>query len=430
MMPRAIDRRGGRAKLVALASVLQVGESLFPHPVPGIRLGLANIITLIVLVRHGVSASVSVAALRTLVSALVLGTFLSPAFLLSFVGALASTLVMAVFYLLSVRSRLPLFSCFGVSVAGSAAHLSAQLAVVGMLARTSAFLWLWPYCALAAVVAGLLTGWVARGAMGRIERLEKSGSAGQTGQGTGCDPEVPVELDKQAAPGQAQSTGRPRLLDRVPAEIRITVALVVCLVIVLSNQIQLYLPVALGLAVVLLVSRVPLESLWRGLVRSVPMLVMLGLIPILFTHWGRRLFSLGPVTVTETGLGEGGRLILRLGMLYFTATVLVLTTPAAAIASGLSQLVRRFRPGRFEPAGEKSDPDGCQLRDGSHPGLLGSAIMALNEYPFVWQDTLRVLRRKRLAGFVNLPAEVIAELITDAEGRRQSVERGGECAGG
>jgi len=36
--------------LIAIASVLQIAESLFPHPVPWLRLGLANMITLASLV--------------------------------------------------------------------------------------------------------------------------------------------------------------------------------------------------------------------------------------------------------------------------------------------------------------------------------------------------------------------------------------------
>ena len=38
------------AGLVALSCVLQISESLIPHPIPGLRLGLANVITLITLV--------------------------------------------------------------------------------------------------------------------------------------------------------------------------------------------------------------------------------------------------------------------------------------------------------------------------------------------------------------------------------------------
>jgi heptaprenyl diphosphate synthase len=80
--------------LIALASVLQIVESLFPHPLPWLRLGLANIITLTSLVIFGYAIAVQVAVLRTILSSFILGTFLTPGFFLSFSGALMSALVM------------------------------------------------------------------------------------------------------------------------------------------------------------------------------------------------------------------------------------------------------------------------------------------------------------------------------------------------
>jgi len=41
------------ALLVSMACVLQISESLIPHPIPGLRLGLANMLTLVALVTLG-----------------------------------------------------------------------------------------------------------------------------------------------------------------------------------------------------------------------------------------------------------------------------------------------------------------------------------------------------------------------------------------
>jgi len=62
------------AMLVACASVLQVAESLLPHPLPGVRLGLANIIAVMTMVCIGPGSAIQLAVLRTLVSSMVLGT--------------------------------------------------------------------------------------------------------------------------------------------------------------------------------------------------------------------------------------------------------------------------------------------------------------------------------------------------------------------
>jgi heptaprenyl diphosphate synthase len=49
------------ALLVALACILQISESMIPHPIPGLRLGLANMVTLTTMVllgfRHALSPS-------------------------------------------------------------------------------------------------------------------------------------------------------------------------------------------------------------------------------------------------------------------------------------------------------------------------------------------------------------------------------------
>ena len=89
------------ALLVAFACVLQIAESLIPHPIPGLRLGLANMLTLTAMVVLGFRYAMEVAVLRTVLSAFIMGTFLSPTFILSISGAVLSTLVMGFFYWLS-----------------------------------------------------------------------------------------------------------------------------------------------------------------------------------------------------------------------------------------------------------------------------------------------------------------------------------------
>jgi len=95
------------AIFVAVATVLQVAESLVPKPVPWLRLGLANAVTLLVLIRAGAAPAGVVTVVRLLLGGLVLGTLGSPAFLLS--AALASCTVMTL-NMYARRKRLPLES--------------------------------------------------------------------------------------------------------------------------------------------------------------------------------------------------------------------------------------------------------------------------------------------------------------------------------
>jgi heptaprenyl diphosphate synthase len=124
------------AKLAALAIGLSVAEAVVPSPIPGIKPGLANIVTLLVLERWGLRTAAWVSLLRVVAGSLVLGTFLSPSFFLGFTGAVSSLLVLA------AAHRLPRawFGPVSLSVLAAFAHIAGQ---VGL-----AYLWLIPHAGL------------------------------------------------------------------------------------------------------------------------------------------------------------------------------------------------------------------------------------------------------------------------------------------
>ncbi len=78
------------ALLAALAISIHMLEAAFPSPLPGVKPGLANVITLFTFLQYGWRIALQVTLLRVVISALLLGTFLSPTFLLSLSGALLS----------------------------------------------------------------------------------------------------------------------------------------------------------------------------------------------------------------------------------------------------------------------------------------------------------------------------------------------------
>lgn len=125
------DRR--IARLAAAAVGLSLMDAAIPTPLPGVKPGLANIITLYVLARHGWSSAVWVTGLRIIVSALLLGHFLAPGFFLSLAGALCSLLVLAPARHLPARW----FGPVSWSLLAALAHIAGQL----ILAR----LWLIPH---------------------------------------------------------------------------------------------------------------------------------------------------------------------------------------------------------------------------------------------------------------------------------------------
>ena len=108
--------------LTAAAIVIAILESFIPSiGIPGVKLGLANIVILIILYELGIVEAVIVNVLRVIVVGLVRGTFLSMGFLMSLTGCALSLGIMIVFYVLIKK-----FSIIGVSVIGSVFHVTGQ----------------------------------------------------------------------------------------------------------------------------------------------------------------------------------------------------------------------------------------------------------------------------------------------------------------
>ncbi len=125
-VPSEADRR--LAALAAVAVGLTLIEAVIPLPLPGVKPGLANIVTLIVLWRWGWRAAVWVTLLRIVAGALALGTFLTPTFVLSLSGGVASLLTLA----LAVHLPRRWFGPVSLSVLAGFAHIAAQLGVANL----------------------------------------------------------------------------------------------------------------------------------------------------------------------------------------------------------------------------------------------------------------------------------------------------------
>lgn len=143
------------ALLVALGVILHRVEALLPLPTPWIKLGLANIMTLLALVYLGFRDALLVTGLRIVLGSLIGGTFLGPTFFLSLGGGIAAILVMAPVY----RRGAGPFSLAGVSIAGAYAHiLTVVFCVYFLFIPQEGFLRLLPFFLSLALVSGLLTG--------------------------------------------------------------------------------------------------------------------------------------------------------------------------------------------------------------------------------------------------------------------------------
>lgn len=147
------------AVLAAYALALHGFEYLLPTPIPWLRLGLANIITLVALSLYGFSTAMSVTLIRVILASIFTGTFLGPAFLLSFSGGVSSTAAMG----LVLVAQKNLFGPVGLSLIGALFHNIAQLTLAYFLfiQRIEAIVIISPIVIFIGVLTGFANGVVA-----------------------------------------------------------------------------------------------------------------------------------------------------------------------------------------------------------------------------------------------------------------------------
>lgn len=141
------------AMLVALALALSYTERFIPLqlviPLPGVKLGLANIATLVALYALGWQKTIPIVVVRCFLGALFGGL---TGILFSLTGGLISLGVMA------FCKKAPLFSIYGVSILGAAAHNIGQI-LAAMALMGSVYVWAYlPYLLLIAIFTGTATG--------------------------------------------------------------------------------------------------------------------------------------------------------------------------------------------------------------------------------------------------------------------------------
>lgn len=145
------------AFLSAVGIALFVLESYIPMPLPFLRIGLANISSVIALILLGTTSMLTIVVLRIVVGSLFVGTFMSPAFVLALSAGVASALAMALAKLL----RKNIFSALGLSLIGSMTHVVVQLLIVRFIyVQNAAVLQLLPLLLLTALIGGLIVGWI------------------------------------------------------------------------------------------------------------------------------------------------------------------------------------------------------------------------------------------------------------------------------
>lgn len=138
------------ALLTAAALMISLLENFIPIPIPGVKLGLANAVSLYLLLYHRPREAFGVLLARLMLAALISGN--PSALLYSAAGGICALLL---------SWGLKRFSCFspiGLSVAGAAAHHIGQLCCAALITGSASILAYLPIMLLCSLLTGTLTG--------------------------------------------------------------------------------------------------------------------------------------------------------------------------------------------------------------------------------------------------------------------------------
>ena len=149
-----------------LALIFSYVETLIPiqFGIPGVKLGLANLIIVIALYRMKLSEAYLLSTVRVLLAGFIFGNYFS--IIYSLAGGLLSLTVMA---LLRKKGG---FSVIGVSIAGGVFHNIGQLIIASVIVETFSVMYYVPVLLIAGLVTGLLIGIASDGMLKRLANLE------------------------------------------------------------------------------------------------------------------------------------------------------------------------------------------------------------------------------------------------------------------
>lgn len=142
------------AILVSIGIVLSIVESLFPLPIPSVKIGLANIATLIALYLYSEKEAFIVQIFRIFMVGIIYSGILSISFILSLSSGLMSFLIMFIVY------KLKKASIFTVSVLGSIVHSITQLIISMIMLNSMDVIYFIPIMILLSIVSGYLTSFI------------------------------------------------------------------------------------------------------------------------------------------------------------------------------------------------------------------------------------------------------------------------------
>lgn len=151
--------------LVALAFIFSYIESLLPVSVgiPGVKIGLANMVVIVTLYTMGVAPAFAMSLVRIVLTGFTFGNLASMIY--SLAGGILSLLVMV------IARKTKLFSVTGVSVMGAVFHNVGQIIVAALVVENSSLFYYLPILMISGVAFGIIIGVVSAMLIKRLARF-------------------------------------------------------------------------------------------------------------------------------------------------------------------------------------------------------------------------------------------------------------------
>ncbi len=141
--------------LLALSVVLSIVEAsmpIFSGLIPGLKIGLANIVILFILYRYNFKDALYISVLRVFLVGILLTGIFSLTFFFSLSGALLSISMMA------LAKHFTKLSIIGISIIGSIFHSIGQIIIAILFLQTTAMIYYLPWLLLFSIPTGIIVG--------------------------------------------------------------------------------------------------------------------------------------------------------------------------------------------------------------------------------------------------------------------------------
>ena len=159
------------ALFLSIAVVLNIIESFIPifsNFIPGIKLGLSNIIIILVLYFYTLKDAITVSILRVFLVGIIRTGLFSVSFFFSLGGAIFS--VLSMFF----AKRFTKLSIVGISVVGAFFHSIGQVLVAIMILKNMNMIYYLPWILLFSIPTGILIGTISKVLLGHLQKILKN----------------------------------------------------------------------------------------------------------------------------------------------------------------------------------------------------------------------------------------------------------------